>query len=59
MLTLVWLPEPLVTEVLLVFIAELELLVVLAMFPLLVIISVLVVFSVLELETRDSVLVTV
>ena len=59
--TLAWLPDPLVTEdddVFLVFTAELELLVVLAVFPLLVIISVLVVFSVLEVETRDSVLVT-
>ena len=53
-----WLPDPLVTDVLLVFIAEFELVVVLAMFPL-EIISVLVVFSVLELETSDSVLVTV
>ena len=57
--TLVWLPDPLVTDVVLVLIAELELLLVLAMFPLFVITSVLVVFSVLELETRDSVLVTV
>ena len=57
--TLAWLPDPLVTDVVLVFIAELELVVVLAVFPLLEIISVLVVFSVLELETRDSVLVTV
>ena len=56
-------PDPLVIEFVLVFIAELELLVllefgVLVTFPLLVMTSVLVVLSVLEEETTDSVLVT-